>query len=411
MSVTVIQDLRWGDTGKGKISEHLSHPDRCDISVRAVGGGNAGHVIVRGTRKIALHLLPAGCLHEGVDVVLGRGMVTHLPTLLRERQSVKDLFDTDPLNRLLIAPENAILFQGHKEADRALERRKGKDAVGTTGSGIGPAYADKALRVGMRMEELLQPADHLKDRYRGLLNHWAATYGIGLDSTTQGEDIDGLLRGKELLESRIQDMTQYWQNAFGLDMRVVIEGAQGSLLSIDSEGYPYVTSSATTVNGHMQGAGIPHNYLTKVVGTLKAYDTRVGNGQMRTELPPDEAEALQKKGGEFGSTTGRGRRTGWLDLDDTAKRAWEEGVDELAVLKGDVLDDYANISFATGGTAEDPSYSMLPGWHGSIRGLRHWDDLPEQAQAMYDFIAKQTHIHRVTYIGTGPESNELIVRE
>ncbi len=410
MSLTLIQDLRWGDTGKGKISEIEAHPDRCDVSVRAVGGGNAGHEIVKGTRKISLHLLPAGCLHDGVDVVLGRGMVTNPSSLLKEIDEVRSTFDTDPQERLVIAPENHVLFEAHKQADAALERRKGKDAVGTTMSGIGPAYADKALRVGMRMEELRGTQASLKDRYGKLKEHWAQTYGLQLDSETEDRDVTALLAMKDRLERRVQpQMTDYWQRKFHENARIVIEGAQGSLLSLDNGGYPYVTSSFTTTNGHLQGAGLPYNQLTDVIGTLKLYDTRVGNGPMRTQFNAEEDAALCNKGDEIGRTTGRRRRTGWLDLQDTARRAWEEGVTKLAVLKGDILDSYDPIRLAVAGDQENPLYKDFPGWKGSIRGLTDYGDLPDEARAIYEFIAMQTSVP-IRYIGTGPDSSELITR-
>lgn len=414
MAITAIQDLRWGDTGKGKISEYLSQPERCGVSIRAVGGGNAGHVIMLGTRKIALHLLPAGCVHEGVDLVLGRGMVTHLPTLTKEIDEVKTTFGTDPLQRLFIAKENHILFNGHKAADVALEKRKGKDAVGTTGSGIGPAYADKALRVGMRMEALEGSVEGLKDGYGKLLKHWAETYGVTLDSTAEQQDLANLLLAKKLLDGRITDMRKYWRAALdqmkeGKKGDGTIEGAQGTILSVDSDGYPFVTSSPTTVAGHLQGAGLPWRELTRVIGTLKLYDTRVGNGPMRTELSAEDSEHLRNLGGERGSTTGRNRRVGWLDLEDTKERAWEESVTELAVLKGDVLDPYKVIPLAYNGTKAKVDYAEFPGWDPqSMRGARSMEELPSKARDIYKFIADYTG-RPVRYIGTGPESTQLIV--
>lgn len=409
MSVTVIQDLRWGDTGKGKISEYLSRPDVCDVSVRAVGGGNAGHVIVVGTRKLALHILPAGCVHEGVDLVLGRGMVTHLPTLFDDAAKANDLFGTDPLSHLLIAEENHILFNGHKAADAALEERKGAGAVGTTKSGIGPAYADKALRVGMRMEELRKPVAALKDVYAKLLLHWAATYGVALTDEEQVGDIAALAEGKEKLEGRICNLTEYWKGTFARRERVVVEGAQGSLLSIDNSGYPYVTSSSTTVNGHMQGAGIPPKELTTVIGTLKAYDTRVGNGPMRMNMDPETAARIQKRGGEFGSTTGRGRTVNWLDAEDAAIRALEESVDSLAVLKADVFDGEEEIRVGVGMDNGTPQYEHFYGWEESIAGLDNEEALPTRANVFFKRLEELLG-RKIDFYGTGPESKSIIDR-
>lgn len=408
MSVTLIQDLRWGDTGKGKISAHESDPELCDISVRAVGGGNAGHVIKMGTREMSLHLMPAGCIHEGVDVVMGRGMVTHLPTLLKEIDEVREKFETDPLKRLIIAPENHILFDGHKRADKAMEQRRGEDVIGTTGSGIGPAYADKALRVGVRMEELNKSEAHLKDRYRGILLHWAANYGVILSSTEEDKDVQTLLQAKEVLgEHVVPDMTEYWRKKLLANARVVIEGAQGSLLSVDNGGYPYVTASATTTNGHMQGAGLPMRTLGHVIGTLKAYDTRVGSGDMRTRLSPEQEKRMRQKGGEFGSTTGRARGVGWLDAQDTQKRAWEESVTQLAILKGDIMDGEVDIPVAFGTKDGKPDYVNMRGWEQPIRGMKSFNDLPDEAKVFYKTISDFIGVP-LRFIGTGPENDELI---
>ncbi len=413
--VNVIQDLRWGDTGKGKLSEYLSQPERCGVSVRAIGGGNAGHVIMLGTRKIALHLLPAGCVHPGVDLVMGRGMVTHIPTLLDELDKVENQFQSDPLSRLHVAGGNHILFDAHKMADAELEKRRNKP-IGTTHSGIGPAYADKALRVGMRFEELKGSPDSIKDRYRKLLSHWAKTYGVALDSEQQGKDEYSLLHAKEVLEERIVSLRDYWTRIFseieqGQKRGITIEGAQGSLLSVDGDDdYPNVTASATTVLGHLQGAGLPHNVPKYVIGTLKAYDTCVGTHNMRTKLEGDAAKKLREKGNERGSTTNRERDVGDLDLESTAEKAAEEGVDGLGVFKLDIFNDYKVIRFATGTKANgEPEYTELPGWEGSITGINKFQDLPENAQNVYRFIEQRTG-KPVVFGGTGPESTQLFVR-
>lgn len=409
MPVTVIQDLRYGDTGKGKLSGRLSHPNRCDISVRSLGGANAGHVIVKDTRKIALHLLPAGCVHEGVDLVLGRGMATHLPTLLNEIDTVEKTFATNPLSRLRIAKECHILFEEHKVADGVLEKRKGNNAIGTTKSGIGPAYADKALRVSLRMESLRLPKPQLKDAYLELASHhWRQRYGPVFSFDLRDQQVADLLRAKEMLEPCIIDnMRRYW--AKNIQKRIVVEGAQGTELGINAPGYPYVTSSSTTVNGHMDGAGLQWDQLKEVIGTLKIYDTRVGNGDLKTELSIDAAAKLRELGGERGSTTGRNRRIGWLNLEELKDVIDEERPTKLAVLKGDVLDSYEVIPFGLGCLPDGRmDYATLPGWTpDSIKGLRDEEALPQNAKNVYDFIANHTGVP-VGYIGTGPENDDLI---
>jgi adenylosuccinate synthase len=405
-SVTLIEDLVYGDTGKGKLASYLSTPERCDVSVKALGGANAGNVVMKGTRKIALHLLPAGCIHEDTELFLGRGMVTHLPSLMKELAEVDETFQTKPGERLHIAAENHILFEAHKMADGILEERKEENAVGTTKSGIGPAYADKVLRVGMRFGDLLKDAASVKDRYRQLLEHWRRTYGIQRNSEDEGREERTLLAAKERLSANIVPTTQYWKAHFARGVRVVIAGSQGSALSIDDEGYPYVTASATTTNGHLQGAGIPHDKLTNTIGVIKAYDTRVGNGPFPTEMDSETGLRIATKGHEFGSTTGRPRRVGWLDIERIRDRAWAESVTQLAVLKGDVFDGEQEVRFAVGGSDGQPKYKYYQGWTG-LHDVRDEYCIPSNAHHFYEAI--QVNVgKKISYIGTGPESEQLI---
>ena len=412
MSVTDIQDLRWGDTGKGKISSYLSQPEFCDVSVRSVGGGNAGHQIRKGALHRTFNLLPAGAIYPGVDVVLGRGMVTHTPTLFRDLEKAQEFTgpNEDLVDRMIIDGSNHILFDAHKRIDGIMEGRRSNDPIGTTKSGIGPAYADKAYREGMRFADLLKTPDQVKERFQKLLKHWEQNFGITLSEEEETKHLADLLFAKSQLERCIKpDLTEYWRNKFNKMARVVIEGAQGTLLSTNHEGYPYVTSSPTTVAGHMDGAGIPLRELTKVIGTFKAYDTRVGSGPMRTEMDFQESEYFRNKGGERGSTTGRNRRVGWLDLEDLKKRVWAESVDELAMLKADILDNERPVRIATETYPNgQPSYHSFLGWE-DTSGLRNYDALHSNLKAYIELIERDTEVP-VRYIGTGPESEELIIK-
>lgn len=412
-SVSIGHGIEWGDEGKGKGSHYLSAPGNAErtVSVRALGGGNAGHTIITNARKYALHLLPAGCLHDDVELVLGRGMVTHLGTLLGEIDTVNDQAGTDPASRLHIAAENHILFDGHKLADKELERRRGANAIGTTHSGIGPAIADKSLRVGMRMESLRLPKDKLQDEYLKLTRHWQATYGVQMDGTTSEKEVATLLDAKEKLEGKIvPNMTSYWRDVFKNDYaNVFIEGAQGYELNIDGSGYPFVTSSAISIDGHMHGAQLSSKRLTSRMGFMKAYTTRVGGGPFPTEIHGEEADHIQTLGGERGATTGRLRRVGWSDITRIDDVVFNEGLDALAIMKMDILDDRDVIPVCVGYQNGEPVYENLPGWKQSTRGITKFEDLPENAQNYLRFFEQRTGV-KATLVGTGPEDVAMIDR-
>jgi adenylosuccinate synthase len=407
--VTDINDEDFGDTGKGKLSDALS--DEHDVSVRSLGGGNAGHWAVHGTRKAATHVLPMGALHPHMEIFLARGMVTHIPTIYKDAADVHEAFESNPLSRTKVAKENHILFEAHKLADATLERRRGGNPIGTTGSGIGPAYADKALRVGMRFESLEESVASIKDRYAQLLKHWHAMYGITMGSEAEDREVQTLLSAKETFEGRIVGTFDYWMDHFKKRSRILVEGAQGSNLSIDSEGYPFVTSSPTNVAGHMQGAGIPMRELTDLVMVVKAYKTRVGKGPLPTKITGPLARQIQDKGIERGSTTGRERDVAWLDAHELKQRVWEDRLKnkktKLAVLKGDVLDGVPEIFLATGRDSEkNPTYERFDGWD-KTNGVREYEGLDANFQRYLSRIIQITRA-RLGYIGTGRDRADLI---
>lgn len=416
MPITMVQDGVFGDTGKGKLAHVLSAPEYCDVAVRAVGGGNAGHVIVEDTRKVALHVLPAGCLYEETKTLLGRGMVTHIPTLFSDAAAIQKEFGVDPLKNLHIANGNHILFDAHKKADAILEKRKGKEAVGTTGSGIGPAYADKALRMGMRFEELMVRngaskevvMDRIKVRFRKLLQHWFDLYGIEYSSTEEDQQLQDLLQAQEILEGKIVNTHEFWERQEAAnEMDVMIEGAQGTELSVD-EDYPYVTASPTSVLGHLQGSGLPLRELKKVIMTAKAYTTRVGGGPFPTRMDEPLRSIIQKKGGEMGSTTGRLRDTGWLHAKRLGKRGHQESADEFAILKGDIFDDLGPVKLAIADNQSgQPVYEEHEGWSGT-NGVRVFSDLHLNSRKYHARIQEITGIP-VRYIGTGRDKKDLII--
>jgi adenylosuccinate synthase len=429
MSVTIIQDLRWGDGGKGKVSTYLSQPDFCDVSGRFLGADNAGHeyvirvieiidgVIRQTLIKISTNLFPAGGVYKGVDIVMGRGMHINPDVLVKEGDKIQAAFQSDPFSRLILAPEAHFLFEGHRKIDRAMEERQGKSAIGSTKKGVAYGAADKALRVGMRLEELKKPFAEIQDRYGKMLTHWGERYGVTLNDEEQSRDLGALREMKEReLDGNVQDMTPYWRKKFAQKARIVVEGAQGSLLNVDSSGYPYVTSTATTTAGHLQGGGIPVRELTSVVGVIKAcYDTRVGAGPMEFEMEPERASKFRELGDERGRTTGRDRRIGELHLEDAARRAWEESTTHVALLKGDLLDNETEFKVVIGKSGSgEPEYKHFKGWPTPIHGLTNFEQFPDNAKEYFnylrEFIRQYMGLDKLPmYIGTGQEHDAIAI--
>jgi len=399
--VSAIIGAQWGDEGKGKVTDLLAA--HFDVIARACGGANAGHTIVVGGKKHVFHLLPAGSLHEGKPVVLGSGMVIHLPTLLEEIRTLKDA-GIDLMDRLLISPAAHIVFQYHKDIDAALEERRSK-GIGTTRRGIGPAYMDKAARTGVRMERLcddLRP--ELLSRAKELRNMYGVTVNVDAE-------MEALSQAKELLRSTIvASLPNLMRDFLERKKSILIEGAQATLLDIDHGTYPYVTSSSTTAAGALQGLGLPPNVLHSCIGVAKAYCTRVGAGDFPTEETGARGERIRERGGEYGATTGRPRRCGWLHLPDLQYSVTVNGFTHINLTKLDVLDEEEEIPLGVG-TAPDgmTRYERMPGWKSSTSGLTSFKALPKQAQAYVHRIEEFTGV-KVALIGTGPGREEMIVR-
>ncbi|MEK7137453.1 MAG: adenylosuccinate synthetase [Patescibacteria group bacterium] len=367
-----ILGAQWGDEGKGKIIDFLT--PHFDVLARAAGGANAGHTIVVGGKKHVFHLLPAGSLHPGKTVILGSGMVIHIPTLLEEIHTLKDA-GVDILPRLRIARAAHVVLEEYKEKDAQIEAARTDGGIGTTKRGIGPAYAEKALRTGIRMEALQRGEKR---------EEWT---------------------GAEILLPCIADTVSLLQECVAKEKKILIEGAQGTLLDIDHGTYPYVTSSSTTAAGALQGLGLPPRALTSCIGVAKAYCTRVGAGPFPTEAQEQDANRLRQRGGEYGATTGRPRRCGWLDLEGLRFAAALNGFTHLNLTKLDVLDEDETIHVYDHGN--EPT--RLPGWKQSTRGITSFEALPKNAQSYVRFIEEKVGVP-VSFIGTGPERNEMIVR-
>lgn len=403
-SVCAIIGAQWGDEGKGKVIDVLAA--EADIVARAVGGANAGHTVLIGTKKFVFHLLPTGVLRPKVVNFIGGGAVVHLPSLLEEIASIEKQ-GVNLEGRLFLSHQAHIILNAHKEADTALEERRGKAKIGTTKRGIGPAMGSKALRIGVRIGDLFDPAT-LKDKVTAELDLLSQMFGI---LTNPDQEMADLLAGLNGTREYIADTAAILHDALTgkKKKRILIEGAQGSMLDLDHGTYPYVTSSATTTAGALQGLGLPPQIVTSVIGVLKAYTTRVGEGPFPTELQGADADRIRERGGEYGSTTGRPRRCGHLDLAAVKPVVWLNGITHVNLTKLDVLDAEDVIPVCIGYEKGMPRYEKLPGWKTSTRGFTAWKDLPPNAKNYITFIEKFLKVP-VMLIGTGQGREEMIVR-
>ncbi|MDD4222431.1 MAG: adenylosuccinate synthase [Candidatus Methanomethylophilus sp.] len=419
---------QWGDEGKGKIIDFLDA--QADLIVRFQGGNNAGHTIVVGDKVFKLHGLPSGIVRPGKLAVIGNGTVLNIEELLDEIATVEA--SGANIDGLRISDRASLIMNYHKKLDGAEEKYRGGNAVGTTKKGIGPAYQDKIARIGFRAGDLLEP-EALKEKIAFTLPYKKDLMKM-LDAEmchcTPESLFDKMNGWGQKLGRYICDTSVLINEALDAGKNVMFEGAQGAMLDIDSGTYPYVTSSATCGGGVCTGAGIAPNRLDEVLGVVKAYTTRVGEGPFVTELKGGDEVTLQKKGGEFGVTTGRGRRCGWLDLVviNHAKRLC--GFSSLAITKIDVLNDYEELPVCTaykidGETTRyfpasisklnraEPVYTKLKGWKGwndteaVVKG--GWDALPQEMKDYVAFIEKHTGVP-VDLISIGADRDETIDR-
>lgn len=397
--VTAVIGAQWGDEGKGKITDILT--EHFDIIARASGGANAGHTIVVDGKKHIFHLIPSGCLHEGKQVVLGSGMVIQLPTLLKEIATLREA-GVDIVPRLHISNAAHIVLDYHTKIDAVIEeRRTGQGAIGTTLRGIGPTYADKSYRIGMRMEDLANK--DMKEIERNF-DHNASYVTKMFDiSINRDQELAQLEEAKKLLGNRITNTVSYLHKALG-KKSILIEGAQATLLDIDHGTYPHVTSSSTTIMGVLQALGLPPQSLTSCIGVVKAYCTRVGGGPFLTEIKGKRGEDLRERGAEYGSTTGRPRRCGWLDLGALKLSTRINGFTHLNITKLDVLDAEPEIPVYDGDDVVE-----LPGWQESTSSKTDFLDLPERAQEYIEYVEKKSGVP-VSFIGTGPGREEIVTR-
>ena len=415
---------QWGDEGKGKIVDLLC--EDFDVVARCQGGHNAGHTVKFGEKHFALRLIPSGILHPGKLCILGNGMVIDPEALLEEIEKLRALGVTIDSN-LKVSDSAHVILPYHRALDLAREEAAGAAKIGTTGRGIGPAYETKVSRYGIRVADLLDP-DVLRARieFACAEKNPVLQTVYGKPPFDPGRLFDDYTRYGEVLAERITNGTVLINEQIRAGKRIMFEGAQGTMLDIDHGTYPFVTSSNTVVGGVCTGLGVAPKHIHRVVGVAKAYTTRVGGGAFPTELNDDTGERLRKRGNEFGTVTGRPRRTGWLDLAVLRTSSMLNGIDALAVTKLDVLDDLDEIpvcttynvhgerwrTFPAFAVAHDdfkPEYRVLKGWKRSTVGVTSYDDLPREAKDYVRFIEEEIGCP-ASIISTGPRREETIIR-
>ena len=426
MPVTIIIGAQWGDEGKGRVADLLGAD--ADVVARYAGGDNAGHTIAVGDEVFKLHLVPSGVLHEGVSCVLGNGMVINPVNLLAEMDQLRSRgVDLSP-ERFLISSRAHIITPAHVALDRASERALGDEAIGTTLRGIGPSYLDKTGRRGIRAG-LMQDAESFADAVHGAIERANETLaGAGespLDArATALEWIDAAMR----LAPYIQDTSQFINRRLREGARVVCEGAQGTMLDLDHGDYPFVTSSSPVAGGALVGLGFGPLHVDRIVGVTKCFSTRVGSGPLLTELDGALGQRLRGSGenfwDEFGTTTGRSRRCGWMDAVILRHAAQVSGFTELFLTKLDILSGIETLKIASAweldgvrhvlppANQEDlkraiPVYETLPGWEADLSGMRRQEDLPRAARHYVRRIAELCETP-VRTVGVGPERDQQI---
>ena len=422
MPAIVLVGAQWGDEGKGKATDLLG--DTVDYVVRYQGGNNAGHTVVIGSEKYALHLLPSGILSPNVVPVIGNGVVIDPAVLLDEIRGL----DARGINtsKLVISTNAHLITPYHRTIDKVSERFLGKSKIGTTGRGIGPAYADKISRIGIRVQDLFDRSI-LEQKLEGALNdkNQVLTKVFNRKNMSVAEILEEYLTYAEILRPYVADTSLLLDKALKAGKTVLLEGSQGTLLDVDHGTYPFVTSSNPTAGGACTGSGIGPKAITRVIGIVKAYTTRVGSGPFPTELLDDDGEKLRTIGHEYGTTTGRNRRCGWYDAPIARYAVRINGLTDFFLTKLDVLTGWEKIpvcvAYDVDGTRHDelpasqtdfhhakPIYEYLPGWKEDISKARTLSDLPKNAQDYVKYLEEISGAP-MSAIGVGPGRDETIV--
>jgi adenylosuccinate synthase len=420
----VVIGTQWGDEGKGAVVDVLA--ERADAVVRFQGGHNAGHTLVIDGEKTVLHLIPSGILRAGVTCLIGNGVVVSLPALADEMDTL--IARGVPVaERLRVSPACPLILSSHVALDKAREHKRGAQAIGTTGRGIGPAYEDKIARRAVRVTDLFVPRA-LEEKVRELLDLHnfllARYYGVaGVDVARELETLSTL---GERVKPLVVDVTEFLRSLRDAGGNTLFEGAQGAMLDVDLGTYPFVTSSNTTVGGALAGTGVGPAAIDGVLGIVKAYATRVGAGPFPTELHDDTGKRLSSVGAEFGATTGRPRRCGWFDAVPLRRAVFSNGLTSLCVTKLDVLDGLPEIKICVGYRLDgerldtpplvtdryadcQPIYESVPGWPGPTLGTTAYEALPAAARNYLDRLEKILAVP-VDIVSTGPSRDAVILR-
>lgn len=425
MPLLVIVGCQWGDEGKGKIVDVVS--SEADLVARYQGGNNAGHTIVVGDEKTVLHLIPSGVLYPKVQCLIGNGVVVD-PLVLREEVEMLESTGLDVRSRLKISEGAHVILSYHRLLDRAQESMRGAGKIGTTGRGIGGAYADKVARQGVRIGEM-RDKDRFVDKVRQLDRYYRPLFEhiFKEDIPAVDDVVAEVWATVPMILPMICDSVSLVNDTLARDKRVLAEGAQGVMLDIDFGTYPFVTSSSPSTGGVCTGLGVPPRAVTTVLGVVKAYTTRVGEGPFPTELNNDIGDRLQRQGGEFGATTGRPRRCGWFDANVIRRTIQVAGISSIALTKLDVLDEFETIEVCTHYETADgkridriplaaadvekckPVYETVPGWNRDISTCETYEDLPAETRAYVERIEDLVGV-KIEAVSIGAKRKLTILR-
>jgi len=422
MSVTVVVGTQWGDEGKAKVIDLLAASHQ--IVARYQGGHNAGHTVVIGDQKYALQLTPSGVFYDTVTPVIGNGVVVDLPTLFKEIDALESRGISTA--RLKVSSLAHLIFPWHQAMDAALEAARGDGKIGTTLKGIGPAYVDKVKRAGIRVGEVLDIKNFEQRVRERAIAARREVSDVGGDTFDVEEVVAAFVTYAQRLTPYVADTVNLLHDARERGENILLEGAQATFLDIDHGTYPYVTSSNPIAGGAAVGSGLGPRHIDRIVGITKAYTTRVGMGPFPSELTDALGEALVDIGREYGTVTGRRRRTGWLDTVMLRHATRVNSLTEIALTKLDVLDTFEEVKVCTGysinGTVMRnypdrpdmlahavPVYETLPGWKSSTEGITKFADLPQSAQQIVKIVERETGIP-VSMVGTGPSRDAMVVR-
>ncbi len=423
MPATIVVGTQWGDEGKGKLTDFLA--DNMDFVVRYQGGNNAGHTVVLGEKIFRLHLTPSGILYPNIVPIIGPGVVVDFEVLLEEIENLeKEGISTE---NLVISSNAHLIMPYHKALDKAQEFSLGKSRIGTTHKGIGPTYADKAYRIGLRVQDILDQKIFREKLAFGLeRKNNLLTKVYGFEPLDLKEIEEKFQHYADVFKDKIKDSTFLINQALDKGKNVLFEGAQGTMLDLDYGSYPFVTSSSPIAGGACVGAGVSPRKINKIIGVVKAYTTRVGSGPFPVEQNNEIGERLREKGGEYGTTTGRSRRCGWLDLVIINYSNLINNFNSFALTKLDVLTGLNPLKVCTaylyqGKEFKDfpshqsifhkclPVYEELPGWDDDISGIKRFEALPQNAQRYIEFIENKTGVS-IPFISVGPSRDQTIVR-